>query len=131
MRSLAARSSILLAVMLMALCLPARARAADRWFGGDKVLHFSVSLGLAAGSYAGAALFFDASWQRASVSAAFTLSLGAGKELYDATGRGDASWRDFTWDVIGCAVGVGLAYVLDVLLKDTSARARPAAVPAL
>ncbi|MGZ3478566.1 MAG: hypothetical protein ACXVCJ_28960, partial [Polyangiales bacterium] len=40
----------------------------------------------------------------------FSIALGAGKEIYDATGHGDPSWKDFTWDVIGTAVGLGLAW---------------------
>jgi len=43
--------------------------------------------------------------------------LGGGKELWDLTGHGDPSWRDFTWDVLGTAVGVALAASVDALLS--------------
>jgi putative lipoprotein len=118
---------ILLTLACCLLCQHARADDSDRWLGPDKALHFAFSAGLAGVGYAGAALVFDAAWQRASIAAAFSLSLGAAKELYDATGHGDPSLRDFTWDVIGCAVGVGLSYAIDVLLRRPSAASESAA----
>ena len=115
---------LLLAIALCAACcmttLHGRARARaddDPWLGPDKALHFGVSTALASGGYAASALVLDPPWQRALVAAGFTLSLGAGKELYDATGHGDPSWRDFTWDVIGCAVGVGVSLLIDLALR--------------
>jgi putative lipoprotein len=102
-----------------------RADDRDPWFGRDKLLHFGVSAGLAGGSYAGATLFLDARWQRAAVAVSFTLSLGAAKEVWDALGHGDPSLRDFSWDVIGCAIGIGVAYVVDLLLSPS--RDRPEA----
>jgi putative lipoprotein len=112
--------SIVLAVVVMLLGLgplAARAEDADQWLGPDKALHFGVATGIAAGSYAGASLFLDARWQRATAAAGFTLSLGAAKELYDATGHGDPSLRDFTWDILGCAVGVGISLLIDLMLS--------------
>jgi putative lipoprotein len=111
------------------LCLassPACARDRDPWFGSDKALHFGLSAGLAAGSYAALTLVMDAPWQRALLAAGFTMSLGAAKELYDATGHGDPSLRDFTWDVIGCALGLAIAYAFDLLLRPR-AQAPPGA----
>jgi hypothetical protein len=58
---------------------------------------------------------------RALIGATTALSLGIGKELYDATGRGDPSFRDLTWDVIGTAVGVGLSLGVDLLLSRATA----------
>jgi putative lipoprotein len=112
-----------LAIALCVACcmttLQARARADDDpWLGPDKALHFGLSTALASGSYAASALVLDPPWQRALVAAGFTLSLGAGKELYDATGHGDPSWRDFTWDVLGCAVGLGVALLIDLVLRS-------------
>ena len=91
--------------------------ADDPWFGRDKALHFGVSIVLGASGYAIATPVFDERWQRATAGAAFSLSLGAGKELYDATGAGSASWRDFTWDVVGTVVGVGAALLVDVAIS--------------
>lgn len=101
---------------------PATARAADPdpWFGPDKGLHFGVSVGLAAGGYGVSAVVLDERWQRALAGAGFSLTLGAGKELYDLTGHGDASWKDFTWDVVGTAVGVGIALLIDTAASSST-----------
>lgn len=96
----------------------ARASDADPWFGRDKALHFSVSAGLAGAGYgATAALSDDVRW-RVPVGASVALGAGVAKELYDLTGRGDASWRDLTWDVIGTATGLGIAWLIDHLVRD-------------
>lgn len=107
---------------LAALALAAAPRAAaasesDPWFGPDKALHFSVSAGLAAGGYAAASEWLDGRGERALVGGAFSLTLGAGKELWDLAGHGDPSWRDFTWDVIGTAAGLAVAVSIDVLVN--------------
>jgi len=96
------------------------ALADDEWFGADKALHFGISAGLAGGGYAASALVWDHPWQRAATGAAFSLTLGATKELYDLAGHGDASWKDFTWDVIGTAVGTGIALLVDASLPKSS-----------
>jgi putative lipoprotein len=90
----------------------------DPWLGPDKALHFGVSAGLAGGGYAVSALFLDRPWQRAVAGSAFSLTLGAGKELYDLSGHGDPSWKDFTWDVAGTAVGIGIALLVDAALSS-------------
>jgi len=122
-----------LAVTLLLVCLcaatPARAQSRDDWFGPDKALHFSVSALLAGGGYAAASPFTQRTAVRVGVGAGFALSLGIAKELYDATGAGDASWRDFTWDVLGTGVGVLTAWLIDLAVhaatdRQTSAPAR-------
>jgi putative lipoprotein len=96
----------------------ARADDADPWWGRDKALHFGISVGLAAGSYGVSSLWLDERWQRAATAGGFTLTLGAGKEGWDAMGHGDPSWKDFTWDVAGAAVGTGLALLVDLALSS-------------
>src|SRR5258706_10545493 len=105
-------------VALPALALPsiASAQESDPWWGQDKALHFGISAGLAAGGYAASTPFVEARWQRAAIGSGFALSLGAGKELYDLSGHGDPSWKDFAWDVAGTAVGVAIALAVDVAL---------------
>ena len=102
------------------------AKAADRdpWWGPDKALHFGFSAGLAAGGYGVSTLWLDERWQRALAGAGFSLTLGAGKELYDLSGHGDPSWKDFTWDAIGTAVGVGVALLVDVAVSSPSPHPR-------
>ncbi len=101
-----------LALVLALLCVPARARA-DDWLGPDKKLHFAAAGGIAVAGYGGAALVFDHRWERAAIGGGLAIAAGAAKEGWDATGRGDPSIKDFTWDVIGAAVGVAVAWGVD------------------
>jgi putative lipoprotein len=104
------------AVLAIGLWPKSASAESDPWWGRDKALHFGVSAGLAGGGYAISSLVFDQRWQRATAGATFALTLGAGKELYDLSGAGDASFKDFAWDVAGTAVGTGVALVIDVLI---------------
>lgn len=102
-----------------ALLRPAGA-AEDSWTGTDKALHFGISTALAAGSYGlGVALWPepDERWKAALLSTGVTLGAGGAKELADLAGLGNPSWKDFTWDVIGLAVGLGLAFTFDLALR--------------
>ncbi|HYQ43350.1 MAG TPA: hypothetical protein VER11_15320 [Polyangiaceae bacterium] len=111
----------LAAPLVLALALVSRPAAAgepDPWFGPDKALHFGVSMGLAAGGYAAVSPWLDSRAQRALAGGAFSLTLGAGKELWDLAGHGDPSFRDFTWDVLGTAAGVALAVGVDALISN-------------
>jgi putative lipoprotein len=94
---------------------PARAGAPDPdpWFGHDKLLHFEASAAIAAAGYGGAAIFTDDVRLRLLAGGALGIAAGAGKELWDRAGHGDASWRDFTWDVIGTATGLAVAAAID------------------
>jgi putative lipoprotein len=95
----------------------ASAHAQDPWLGLDKGKHFGASAVAAGGGYAAALLVVDEPWHRAALGAGFGFSLGIAKEIYDATGRGDPSWRDLTWDLIGCAFGVSVGLLLDYALR--------------
>lgn len=112
-----AHAALLPGALLLLLCgAPQRAAAEDSWWGADKALHFGVSAGLAGGGYALSVPIVDAPWARATIGASFSLTLGIAKELYDWSGAGDASWRDFTWDVIGTATGVLVALGVEWLV---------------
>ncbi len=100
---------------LLLVCGTASASDADPWFGQDKALHFSFSVVLSAGGYAASSAFLDSRTERVIAGSTFSLTLGAGKELWDLSGHGDPSWRDFTWDLVGTAVGVALAAGIDTL----------------
>lgn len=118
-------------IALLVACLLCRtALAMDAWTGPDKALHFSVSAGIAAGGYAGTALLTDDEHWRLGMGAGLALVAGAGKELYDLTGRGDPSWKDFTWDAIGTLTGVGLGWVLDHFIFHVRRWGEPLRTPA-
>ncbi len=104
-----------MAVIALTMSIPARARAADPdpWFGRDKALHFSATFVIASGGYGATALLSDNVPMRLGVGGGLGIAVGAAKELYDLSGRGDPSWRDFAWDVVGTATGVGVCWMLD------------------
>jgi putative lipoprotein len=108
-----------LAVALLVACLldPGSSRAADPdpWFGRDKALHFTATATLASGGYGAAAALGDNRRWRFVTGATVGLGAGIAKEALDATGAGDASWRDLTWDAIGTATGLALAALIDWL----------------
>ncbi len=79
-----------------------------------RALHFGVSVALSAGGYAGSSLFLEKPWQRALAGSLFSLSVGAGKEGFDAVTGGDPSFKDFAWDAAGTLVGAGIAFSVDV-----------------
>jgi putative lipoprotein len=114
-------------VVLSVVLLTAVPAWADDWWGPDKGLHFSVSVGLAAGGYGVSALALQRRWQRAVVGGATSLTLGAAKETCDAVGPGDASGRDLVWDAAGTAVGLGLALSIDALVRREPRDRREAA----
>jgi uncharacterized protein YfiM (DUF2279 family) len=99
------------------LALPNCAQAADDpWWGKDKQKHLMLSSGLAVGTYAwlGHAGLEPAS--RMGLTTLVVLSLGALKEARDALGYGHPSWKDMTWNVIGNAVGLVVAWVVEAWL---------------
>ncbi|MEO8905958.1 MAG: hypothetical protein ABI488_25690 [Polyangiaceae bacterium] len=103
------------AVALLLACGSASASDADPWFGPDKALHFGFSVVLSGAGYAASSTFLESRTERALAGSAFSLTLGTAKELWDLSGHGDPSWRDFTWDVVGTAVGIALAVGIDTL----------------
>jgi putative lipoprotein len=109
-------------IAIVSLTLWPRLAKADEWWGRDKALHFTVSIGISAAAYAAAVPLTERREYRAGVGAATALTLGAMKEGYDALGYGDPSWRDFAWDAAGTAVGVMIAYAVDCIVSNTPNR---------
>jgi putative lipoprotein len=93
--------------------LSAHAAEPDSWFGNDKALHFGFSGALAIGGYGAATAFSESSSVRLGYGASVALLAGVGKELWDASGHGTPSLRDFTWDLVGIAVGLAICWALD------------------
>jgi uncharacterized protein YfiM (DUF2279 family) len=120
---------VLLAALLSG---PAAAQERDPWLGPDKALHFSLSAALAGGGYALGAALFEEVPPRLAMGAGLALGLGIAKELYDLTGAGTPSWKDLTWDAIGVATGLAIAWAIDrFVLPKLWPRSRPPATAAL
>lgn len=88
----------------------------DPWFARDKALHFGATFVLASGAYGVTAVTTGQETPRprlcAIVGASLAMTAGVAKEGLDLAGPGDASWRDLTWDVVGTATGVAVAWLL-------------------
>ena len=105
-------------------CAPLRAHGEeDAWFGRDKALHFGASAVIAGSGYAVGTALFDGRLAPALLGGSVALAAGAAKEGRDALGYGNASWRDFAWDAIGTAFGVGVALGIDLLVRPSKREA--------
>lgn len=106
--------------------VPAELRAEDDpWTSRDKVIHYGVSAGIAAGGYVAGALVFDTRAHALVMGAGAATIAGVGKELVDLGGHGNASWKDLAWDGLGMITGLALAWGVDLLIRGISAE-RPA-----
>ena len=122
---------VVCAAIVLALAAPARlgAEGADSWLGRDKALHFTVGTGAASGAYGLSALVFDGRDRRVTTGIAVSLAGSAGKEWYDRSRGGHASWRDFTWGAVGAATGVTIAWLIDRARHRKASRPPVGAVP--
>lgn len=113
-----------MALLAVAVASPSSARAADPdpdpWLGRDKLAHFGVSAGIAAAGYGVGAALVDARGHALLLGGGLALGVGIGKELLDLSGRGDPSWKDLTWDVMGTASGLAVAWAVDLLVRGVS-----------
>ena len=116
------RGTALSLFVLAAVVTPseASADASDPFFGPDKALHFVAAGAIAGAGYGITTAVTDARWKAFAVGAGAALGAGALKEALDASGLGDPSWKDFAWDAIGAACGLGVAW-----LVDSAARGAP------
>lgn len=90
----------------------------DPWWGTDKAMHFAATAVIASGGYVVGAVAFDDYLGAAALGSGLALGAGIGKELLDLAGIGDPSWKDLTWDLIGTAVGVGVALSIHVAARE-------------
>ena len=131
-QSRASLAGLLLLSLTATLARPRVARAdsanADPWFGRDKVIHFAASGSLAVVGYAGASMLTENRPMRIGAGATLAIGAGVGKELWDLAGHGDASWRDFGWDLIGAATGllvsVGVDWAVHRMFQPPTGRTR-------
>ncbi len=120
--------SLVLAALVTA--IPARAEPpVDPWFAQDKAKHFAVSAALAASGYGLSAITIEGRTNRIVLGATFALGAGYAKEVVDAVGFGTPSWKDFVWDVIGTAAGIGFAVTLDAAFSPSPASPSRAGSP--
>lgn len=101
------RTAVAITALLLTGC--SHHMANDSWGGDDKARHFIASAMLAA---AGTEYGLRQGYSRdrsASVGLMFSLSVGAGKELWDSRPAGTGwSWHDFAWDVAGATTGYAI-----------------------
>ena len=114
-----------LALAVSAFAGDACAEDRDAWLAPDKATHFAVAGTIAGVGYGLSSTFSDSVAFRIAMGGSLAIAAGAGKEIWDATGHGDPSWRDFTWDVIGAAAGIGVAVVIDLATRQPRPHAAP------
>jgi putative lipoprotein len=95
----------------------AHAADPDPWLGPDKALHFTISAATAATGYGTAAILTPDKRYRFLTGASLALAAGVGKEVLDFYGPGDASWKDLTWDVVGTATGLAVAWAINRIVE--------------
>jgi putative lipoprotein len=107
-----------LAAALAALCVALISTSAraddDPFWGRDKALHFAVAGTISGTGYGVTTALSPDRWKAFAIGGALAVGAGALKEGLDAAGLGDPSWKDFAWDVIGAACGLGVAWAIDV-----------------
>jgi uncharacterized protein YfiM (DUF2279 family) len=93
---------------------PRQAQAADdAWWGKDKRKHLLLSSGAAFAGYLWLGSMELEPAFRIGLTTLTVLGAGALKEAWDTGGRGQASWKDMAWNVVGNAVGLLLAWVVE------------------
>jgi len=83
----------------------------DNWFAKDKLQHFAVSTFYSGGIAVAANRHFDLNESKSlKLGIGITISLGAGKEVYDSyKPKETSSIKDFIWDLAGVALGAVIA----------------------
>jgi putative lipoprotein len=115
------------APLLALTLLSSTASAADPWLGRDKLAHFGASAVIAGIGYGASMIGTNDLRLRIAFGVGAGVLVGGAKEMVDMAGFGDPSWKDFTWDIAGTVVGVGIALSLDLAihaLRPRSAVAR-------
>lgn len=110
-------------VVVAALALPSPASA--QLLRRDDRLHLGLSTLIAFGTYGVVALFDEREPLRVGVGAAVALAAGIAKELWDLSGRGDPSWRDLAFDVVGTGIGLLAGWLLGLLIRHARGPSDP------
>jgi len=98
-----------LILCMIIFCSGCAHQAQDLWTGKDKAQHYFSSALLAAAGSEISRHQHQPREQNLRFGLLFSLSFGAGKELYDSRPAGTGwSWKDFAWDAAGAASGIAL-----------------------
>ena len=102
---------IALIILFSTITLPAGQNEKDRWFAKDKYEHFTISALYSAGIAKIAHRHFEMRKDKSIfIGIGITIPLGAAKEGIDhQTHKGNASVKDFIWDIAGTAAGALIA----------------------
>jgi uncharacterized protein YfiM (DUF2279 family) len=92
---------------------PPQHRAADAWFGPDKLQHFFTSAFVQSMTYGSLRATGVPHGAALAGATATTAAVGVGKEVHDLRVKSEFSVRDLAWD----AAGAGAATVLLVRVK--------------
>lgn len=79
-----------------------------------------MTTAIAAGGYAGGALAGGDYLSAAALGSGLAIGAGIAKEMLDLAGLGHPSWKDFTWDLIGTATGIGVALSIHLAVHEPS-----------
>jgi putative lipoprotein len=120
------RATLALAV---AVAVAAPSPASAQLLRRDDRLHLGLSSLIAFGAYGVVALFDEREPLRVGVGAAVALAAGIAKELWDLSGRGDPSWRDLAFDVVGTGIGLLAGWLLGVLVRHVRGPDHPEPAP--
>lgn len=112
--------AVVAALVVAAIATPALAEDKDPWVSADKEKHFVASSGVTGAGYLTASFFTDDVVARAVFAAGLGVAVGGGKEVLDAAGLGDPSFKDLTWDLVGTATTVAIAVTFDLALRSSS-----------
>lgn len=98
--------ALLCILLIFSSCSNHRSHYEDRWFGRDKLYHFTASGIIGAGSTALADNNGMSEDDSVVLGVTVTIGVGATKEFYDvACKKTYWSWKDFVWDIFGGALG--------------------------
>ena len=100
------KSALLCTLLIFFNCSSYRSHYEDRWFGRDKLYHFTASGIIGAGSTAIAENNGGSEEDSIVIGISVTFGVGASKEFYDlALKETYWSWKDLIWDIVGGALG--------------------------
>ncbi|MFC1508708.1 YfiM family protein [Candidatus Omnitrophota bacterium] len=100
------KGAFLCILLIISSCSSYKSHHGDKWFGRDKLYHFTASGIIGAGSAAVADNNGMSEDDSVVIGVTVTIGVGATKEFYDAAFKKTYwSWKDLVWDMLGGALG--------------------------